>query len=78
MIETNKYDYWSLLSVLHKEYEKQYTGYYEPSFTGKTDSFDKYIEEQYGLSVAFKDGYITSDVKILDEAKYAWCILKHK
>ncbi len=75
---TNKYDYWSLLRMLNEEYEKQYTGYYEPSWTGKNDSFDKYVEEQYGLVVRFQDGMITQDIVIVDEGKYAWCILKHK
>lgn len=76
--ETNKYEYWELLRRLKQEYDNQYTGYYEPTFNGYSDSFDNYVREQYGIKVVFNDGYITQDVEILDEAKYAWCILKHK
>jgi hypothetical protein len=78
MAVDTKYDYWALLRVLHKEYEKQYTGYYEPSWTSKSDSFDKYVEEKYGMKIRFQDGRITQDFSIVDEGKYAWCILKHK
>jgi hypothetical protein len=78
MAVDTKYDYWALLRVLHKEYEKQYTGYYEPSWTSKSDSFDKYVEEKYGMKIRFQDGRITQDFSIVDEGKYVWCILKHK
>ena len=75
----NKYDYWRLLRILKTEYDKQYTGYYEPSNTGFTDSFDKYVERQYGLRVVFDyAGMIKEDVVIVNEGKYAWCLLKHK
>ena len=55
----NHYEYWGLLRTLRAEYNKQYTGYYEPSDTGKSDSFDKYIEEQYGIRM-----FIHNDGKI--------------
>ncbi len=75
----NKYDYWHLLRILKNEYDKQYTGYYEPSYTGFTDSFDKYIQEQYGIKMwIHNDGKIDGTFEILDEGKYAWCLLKHK
>jgi hypothetical protein len=78
MAVDTKYDYWALLRVLNNEYEKQYTGYYEPSWTGKSDSFDKYVEEKYGMKISFADGMITGNFQIVDEGKYMWCILKHK
>lgn len=75
----NKYDYWHLLRILKNEYDKQYTGYYEPSYTGFTDSFDKYIQEQYGIKMwIHTDGKIDGTFEILDEGKYAWLLLKHK
>jgi hypothetical protein len=75
----NKYDYWRLLRLLKTEYDKQYTGYYEPSYTGFADSFDKYIQEQYGIKMfIYDDGNIDGTFEITDEGKYAWCLLKHK
>jgi hypothetical protein len=75
----NKYDYWHLLRILKTEYDKQYTGYYEPSYTGFTDSFDKYVQEQYGIKMwIHRDGKIDGTFEILDEGKYAWLLLKHK
>ena len=75
----NKYDYWRLLRILKTEYDKQYTGYYEPSNTGFTDSFDKYVERQYGIKMRIHtDGNIDGTFEIIDEGKYAWFILKHK
>ncbi len=75
----NKYDYWRLLRILKTEYDKQYTGYYEPSYTGFTDSFDKYVQEQYGIKMwIHNDGKIDGTFEILDEGKYAWFLLKHK
>jgi hypothetical protein len=75
----NKYDYWRLLRILKNEYDKQYTGYYEPSYTGFTDSFDKYIQEQYGIKMwIHNDGKIDGTFEIIDEGKYAWFLLKHR
>ncbi len=75
----NKYDYWHLLRLLKTEYDKQYTGYYEPSDTGMRDSFDNYVLEQYGIKMwIHRDGKIDGTFEIVDEGKYAWCILKHK
>ena len=75
----DKYDYWRLLYKLKKEYDKQYTGYYEPTFNGYSDSFDKYAENQYGLRILMdSQGNYKAEYDIVDEAKYAWMLLKHK
>lgn len=79
MVFNNKYDYWKLLRILRTEYDKQYTGYYEPSDTGKSDSFDNYVEKHYGIKMhVHSDGKIDGTFTITDEGKYAWCLLKHK
>ena len=75
----NHYEYWTLLHSLRVEYDKQYTGYYEPTTTGHIDSYDKYIENIYGIKMwIHDDGMIDGAYEIVDEGKYAWCILKHK
>lgn len=74
----DKYDYWRLLWKLKQEYDKQYTGYYEPTLFGYSDSFDRYTENQYGLKILMDQyGNYTAEFKITDEAKYAWLVLKH-
>ena len=79
VVNNNKYEYWELLRNIMPEYEKQYTGYYEPTTTGMSDSFDKYVEKQYGIRMFIhNDGKIDGTFEITDEAKYTWCILKHK
>jgi len=79
MTHDTKYDYWQLLWKLRKEYDKQYTGYYEPSDRGYVDSFDKYTEDRYGLKILMDEyGNYKAEFSITDEAKYAWMLLKHK
>ena len=75
----NKYDTWVFLRTLKKVYEDQYTGYYEPTHKGYSDSFDKWVKETCGMEIFFDEsGYISGRVDIVDEAKYAWCLLKYK
>lgn len=75
----NKYDYWKLVRILKTEYDKQYTGYYEPTDTVFVDSFDRYVQEQYGIKMwIHRDGKIDGTFEIVDEGKYAWFLLKHK
>lgn len=75
----SKYNYWQLLRTIKGEYDNQYTGYYEPSNTGYSDSFDKYIENKYGIKMLIHaDGKIDGSFEITDEGKYAWCLLKHR
>jgi hypothetical protein len=74
-----RYEFWSLLRKINKDYEAQYTGYYEPTRQGHSDSFDKWLVEQYGLQIYFDHtGNILGDYTIVDEGKYAWMILKYK
>lgn len=75
----NKYDTWLFLRTLKQEYDEQYTGYYEPTKQGFNDSFDKWVKETCGIQILFDDnGYISGKVDIVDEAKYAWALLKYK
>ena len=79
VVYNNKYDYWTLLHSLRIEYDKQYTGHYEPTVSGYSDSYDKYVLEKYGIKMYIhNDGKIDGTYEIVDEGKYAWCILKHK
>lgn len=79
MTPYSKYDYWQLLWKLKQEYDKQYTGYYEPSDAGHSDSFDKYTENRYGLKILMDEyGNYKAEFAITDEAKYTWMLLKHK
>ena len=74
-----KYEVWALLRRLKRDYENQYTGYYEPTTTGLTDSFDKWLINQCGIKIYFDyQGSIMGHVDVVDEAKYAWMILKYK
>lgn len=74
-----KFEVWDMLRNLKKEYERQYIGYYEPSTTGLSDSFDKWLINQCGIKIHFNhQGAIMGHVDIVDEAKYAWILLKYK
>lgn len=74
-----KYDTWLWLRTLKKAYEEQYTGYYEPTTRGNGDSFDKWLENVCGMRIHFdNDGNIKANIDIVDEAKYAWALLKYK
>jgi hypothetical protein len=74
-----KYEVWSMLRVLKRDYEKQYTGYYEPTERGYSDSFDKWLKNTCGIKIHFDyHGGIKGYVDIVDEAKYAWTLLKYK
>lgn len=75
----NKYDTWLWLRTLKKAYEEQYTGYYEPTVKGYSDSFDKWLVNVCGIGIYFdNEGNIKGNIDILDEAKYAWALLKYK
>ena len=57
----------------------RYNGYHEPSYTGFTDSFDKYVQEHYGIKMwIHNDGNIDGTYEIVDEGLYTWFLLKHK
>ena len=74
-----KYEMWVLLRKMNKDYEAQYTGYYEPTKRGHSDSFDKWILEQFGMQIYFDpSGNILGHFDIVDEGKYAWMLLKYK
>lgn len=78
-LRATKYEVWVLLRRLRKAYENQYTGYYEPSVTGYTDSLDKWLLNQCGMKIYFDhQGSIMGHVDVVDEAKYAWTLLKYK
>lgn len=78
-LRATKYEVWDMLRNLKRDYEKQYTGYYEPSTTGHSDSFDKWLLNQCGLKIHFDyHGSIMGYVDVVDEAKYAWILLKYK
>lgn len=75
----DRYEKWKLLKKLKQVYEDQYTGYYEPSDSGYKDSFDKWVLNTCGMEIFFdQSGYISGRIDIVDEAKYAWCLLKYK
>ena len=74
-----RYEFWSLLRRINKDYEAQYTGYYEPTKRGYSDSFDKWLVEQYGMQIHFDpSGNILGHFDIVDEGRYAWMLLKYK
>jgi hypothetical protein len=76
---SRKYEMWILLRRLKKDYEKQYTGYYEPTVRGYSDSFDKWLENTCGMKVYFDhEGNILGHFDISDEKLYAWMLLKYK
>lgn len=76
---STRYEYWVLLRRLKKAYEDQYTGYYEPTNKGYSDSLDKWLENVCGMKVYFDhEGNILGHFDVVDEGKYAWMILKYK
>ena len=79
-ISNDKIRMWQCIRVARNDYEKnECHGYYEPTTKGYTDSFDKWVKETCGMEIFFDEtGYISGRVDIVDEAKYAWCLLKYK
>jgi hypothetical protein len=70
--------HWKNMKKMKEIYEKQYTGYYEPTTTGKGDSFDKWIENECGIKILFDPyGNILMDFDIIDEGKYMMYVLKY-
>lgn len=76
---STRYEYWVLLRRLKKAYEDQYTGYYEPTNKGYSDSLDKWLENVCGMKVYFDhEGNILGHFDVVDNGKYVWMLLKYK
>lgn len=76
---SRKYETWQMLRDLKQAYTQEYTGHYEPSNSGYSDSFDKWLQDKCGIKIHFNyQGEIMGHVDIIDEAKYAWMLLKYK
>ena len=68
-----RWDYWSALKQIRKEYMQD-------TATVEFDAFDfeDYIEENYGIKMNIVDGNITDGYKVMDEKKYLIFLLKYQ
>ena len=68
-----RWDYWSALKLVRKEYMETLD-----QLAGQFDAYDfeDYIEANYGIKMNIVDGNITDGYKIMDEAKYTFFLLK--
>jgi hypothetical protein len=68
-----RWDYWSALKLVRKEYIETLD-----QLAGQFDAYDfeDYIEANYGIKMNIVDGNITDGYKIMDEAKYTFFLLK--
>jgi hypothetical protein len=68
-----RWDYWSALKLVRKEYMADLK-----ALNGQFDAFDfeDYIEENYGIKMNIVNGNITDGYKIMDEKKYLIFLLK--
>lgn len=68
-----RWDYWSALKKIRKEYMQD-------TATAEFDAFDfeDYIEANYGIKMNIVDGNITDGYKIMDEKKYLIFLLKYQ
>lgn len=69
----NRWDYWSALKKIRKEYM-------EDTANGEFDAFDfeDYIEANYGIKMNIVNGNITDGYKVMDEKKYIIFLLKYQ
>ena len=70
-----RWDYWSALKQIRKEYMADLK-----SLDGQFDAFDfeDYIEANYGIKMNIVDGNITDGYKVMDEKKYLIFLLKYQ
>ena len=70
-----RWDYWSALKKIRKEYMEDIQ-----TLDGQFDAYDfeDYIEENYGIKMNIVDGNITDGYKIMDEKKYLIFLLKYQ
>ena len=68
-----RWDYWSVLKKIRREYMQD-------ASTVDFDAFDfeDYIEANYGIKMNIVDGNITDGYKIMDEKKYLIFLLKYQ
>ena len=66
----NRWNYWTALKLVRKEYAETSNGTFNP------DDFGTYLEKQYGIKMQVVDGNITDGYKITDEQKYLIYLLK--
>lgn len=68
-----RWDYWSALKLVRKEYMQTLD-----ALEGQFDAyeFEDYLEENYGIKMNIVNGNITDGYKIMDEAKYTFFLLR--
>lgn len=68
-----RWDYWSALKLVRKEYMETID-----TLAGQFDAYDfeDYLEANYGIKMNIVNGNITDGYKIMDEAKYTFFLLK--
>ena len=71
----NRWDYWSALKLVRKEYMETLD-----ALAGQFDAYDfeDYIEANYGIKMNIVDGNITDGYKVMDEKKYLIFLLKYQ
>lgn len=68
-----RWDYWSALKKVRKEYMETLD-----ELAGQFDAyeFEDYLEANYGIKMNIVEGNITDGYKIMDDAKYTFFLLK--
>jgi hypothetical protein len=65
----NRWKYWTILRKIREEYIID-KGMFD------TDSFEKYVERNYGIRINISDEKITDKFDIIDKKLYTFFILK--
>lgn len=68
-----RWDYWSALKKIRKEYMEDTANLEFDAF-----DFEDYIEANYGIKMNIVNGNITDGYKVMDEKKYIIFLLKYQ
>lgn len=68
-----RWDYWSALKKIRKEYMEDTANLEFDAF-----DFEDYIEAKYGIKMNIVNGNITDGYKVMDEKKYIIFLLKYQ
>jgi hypothetical protein len=69
----NRWNYWTALKEIRKEYMQDSTGVDFDAY-----EFEDYIESKYGIKMNMVDGNITDGYTVMDEKKYLIFLLKYR
>lgn len=81
----NKYQLWWWIRIEYHWFVQHYCNDptesepKEQSNMDRSDAFENWLGEQYGIKILRADGnYYRDTFEVLDEKKYAWAVMSHK